>query len=118
MNSLLTWFQGARWRLSLSHCLEALPIQVLVSLAMEHGLLVPTITAWIFGAIVVAFVFWSREKTQYEQEVKVPGDSNTTVWAKGYGPWEWSKESLLDWVFPVVSSFLVVLVVTLTRPFV
>ena len=103
MDSLLNWFHGARWRMSLSHCLEALLIQVPVAFLAEFAGAAKTQSWWI-GFIAVTAWFWSREKAQYEERVKVPGESNTTVWNKGYFPGEWGSESVLDLIFPMVSS--------------
>ena len=103
MDKLLNWFHGARWRMSLSHCLEALPIQALAGAATWGlGFTVP-IAAGV-GAIVVAAYYYGREKDQYEQRVKIPGESNTTVWAAGIWPGDWGKDSVMDFIFPVVSS--------------
>ena len=99
----MNWLHGARWRMSLSHCFEALLVQIPVAFAAEFAGAAKTYSWWIGFVAVVAW-FWSREKTQYEQVVKVVGESNTTVWAKGYGPWEWGSDSMLDLLFPVASS--------------
>jgi hypothetical protein len=100
---LLKWLQGARWRMSLAHSLEALALQPLFGLGFWlGGYSVPH--SALFGAFGVAVYYYSREKSQYEQEVKVPGESNTSVTVAGVWPGDWSRESLLDWVFPVASS--------------
>ena len=106
MNKLLDWFKGARWRLSLSHCLEALPIQILVAIGIEYAG-VPKSVSWWVGMIAVTFWFWSREKAQYEQRIKEHGTSNADVWNKGIWPGDWGSESVLDLVYPVVSSSLI-----------
>jgi hypothetical protein len=103
MSALFNWLHGARWRMSFSHCLEALIIQplggVIIWLA---GYSVPV--AACGGALIVAAYYYSREKSQFEQRVKIPGDSNTTVWAAGIWPGDWGQDSLLDFLFPVASS--------------
>lgn len=103
MNKFFDWLHGARWRMSFSHCLEALIIQPLVAVFIWWaGFTVPIAAAG--GAVVVAAYYYSREKAQYEQSVKVFGESNTSVWTAGFWPGEWDKDSLLDFLFPVASS--------------
>lgn len=103
MNWLMNWFHGARWRMSLSHCLEALLMQVPVAFIAEFLGVAKTHSWWV-GALVVAVWYWSREKTQYENRVKVSGESDTTVWGRGFWPGDWGLDSMLDLVFPVASS--------------
>lgn len=103
MNKLYDWLHGARWRMSFGHSLEALLFQFIFALPFwALGVSIPYSAA--AGAIMVAVYFYSREKSQYEQRVKVEGESNTSVTFAGLFPGSWGQDSLLDWVFPVVTS--------------
>lgn len=94
MKTLLTWFAGARWRLSFSHCFEGLLIQIPVGMLFDFRV----------GALAVVVWYWSRKKLEMESAAKVPGQSDATVWAIGWFPWTWDRYKVLDLVFPAVSS--------------
>lgn len=103
MKALFNWLHGARWRMSFSHSLEALVLQpvfglgfYLASYSVPH--------AALFGALMVAVYYYSREKAQFEQRVKVVGESNTSVTFAGISPLSWGKAAIYDFLFPVASS--------------
>jgi hypothetical protein len=97
MNKLLTWFSSKRWRMSLSHCLEGLIIQLLIAI----------FTNLYIGALCVVVFYYSRKKLELEEEVKAPGASHTTTWSIGWFPWTWDKYKILDLVLPTFSSYLI-----------
>jgi hypothetical protein len=104
MNKIYSWLHGARWRMSLAHCAEALPIQLASSQLLQYAAGIPPTQAWIASVVCVATWFWSREKCQHEQRVKEPGASNTSVTFAGIFPFEWDRDSQFDLYFPVASS--------------
>jgi hypothetical protein len=112
VSALINWFKGARWRMSLSHCVEALIMQTVISWGCEFGAKVPPYLSWWFGFTFVVAWFWSREKAQQEMLRKEPGTSNADVWHKWIMPWEWDKHSQLDFLFPVLSSAAIAAAVT------
>ena len=84
-----------RWHKSLFHCALALPIQA---------------AAWQLGAwesvVVVAAWFHAREVVQHQYAIK--GEASTsTVWYKGWFPFEWDKWSVVDFIAPVITSALI-----------
>ncbi|HDR9098349.1 TPA: hypothetical protein QDB15_000716 [Burkholderia vietnamiensis] len=93
---LLAWIQGARWRRSLSHCLEGLAIQVPMTLV--------TANVW-FGAASVVVWYWSR-KTAETQFAAKGAASTITVWNVGLFPWQWDGWKVVDVLMPAASSFL------------
>jgi hypothetical protein len=95
----MEWFNGARWRLSLSHCFEGLLIQIPV--ALLFGL-----TA---GTVAVIAWYWSRKKL--EIEMLAGHDQNpVSTWSVGWLPWTWDKWRQLDLYFPAVSSVATLLI--------
>lgn len=101
MNRLLTWFAGARWRLSLSHCLEGLLIQIPVGL----------LAGFKVGAIAVTVWYWSRKKIEMELESLPPEEwdkfsSHAYSWSIGWFPWQWDGYKVLDVLLPAISSSL------------
>jgi hypothetical protein len=97
MNALLNWFAAERWRLSLSHCLEGLLIQIPIGLLFDFRL----------GAIAVIVWYWSRKKLEAELEVLLPDASHAYSWAVGWFPWQWGAYEVLDLVLPALSSALI-----------
>jgi hypothetical protein len=97
MNALLNWFAAARWRLSLSHCLEGLLIQVPVGLLFDFRI----------GAVAVVVWYWSRKKLEAELEVTQLDKSHAYTWATGWFPWQWDAYKVLDLVLPTLSSALI-----------
>ncbi|MFW6855290.1 hypothetical protein ACODYM_28785 [Burkholderia gladioli] len=98
MAHLLTWIKGARWRESLSHCVEGLiPLAVLTLV---------TWSAW-FGAAGVVIWYWSRKKLEVEIAGEQPGQTHVDTWLAGWFPWQWSLYQVLDVVFPTLSSFAI-----------
>jgi hypothetical protein len=97
MNVLLDWFAAARWRLSLSHCLEGLLIQIPVGLLFDFRI----------GALCVVVWYWSRKKLELELEALEPEESHAYSWAIGWLPWQWDAYKVLDLVLPAISSVLV-----------
>ncbi|WP_341314575.1 hypothetical protein WN982_04475 [Paraburkholderia sp. IMGN_8] len=94
MRRLLAWFAAQRWRLSLSHCVEGLLIQIPLGLLFDFRV----------GALAVVVWYWSRKKLEMESATKAPGASDTTVWAVGWFPWQWDRYKVLDVVLPALSS--------------
>ena len=69
----MNWFNGARWRLSLSHCLEGLLIQIPV--ALLFGMMT--------GTVAVIVWYWSRKKL--EVEMLAGHDQNpVSTWLVGW----------------------------------
>jgi len=101
MNQMLVWFSAQRWRMSLSHCLEGLLIQLPIAL----------FTNLHVGALCVVVFYYSRKKLEIEEEVKAPGASHVTTWTAGWFPWTWDKYKILDVVLPAVSSYLIAFIV-------
>tara|TARA_R110000868_G_scaffold411755_1_gene708949 strand:- start:46344 stop:46631 length:288 start_codon:yes stop_codon:yes gene_type:complete len=88
-----------RYAKSLFHCVLALPMQ-----AFAWAVCGP----WA-SVLAVAYWFYSREIVQYQYSIK--GDASTaTVWYKGWWPGEWDFWSQMDFIAPVVSSLLVVII--------
>lgn len=107
MNSLLAWFAAARWRLSLSHCLEGLLIQVPLGLLFDFRL----------GALAVIVWYWSRKKLEAELETLPPDEAenfglHAYTWAIGWFPWQWDVYKILDLVLPAISSALIAMALT------
>jgi hypothetical protein len=99
MNAILTWFAGARWRMSLSHIPEAVPIQLVIA-AIAHS--------YWFGSLGVVVWYWSRKKLEAELASKTtPDESDAYTWATGWFPWDWDIYMVLDIVFPALSSLLI-----------
>lgn len=98
LSSLLRWFSGARWRLSLSHCLEGLLIQAPVTAI--------TFNAW-FGMLAVVVWYWSRKKLEVEISNGADSESHAYTWADGWFPWQWSAYQVLDVVLPALSGFAI-----------
>lgn len=96
MNTLLNWFAVKRWHMSVSHCPEALLIQIPVGLLFNF---------WI-GALAVVLWYWSRKKLEAELEVLAPGESHAWTWSVGWFPWQWDKYMVLDVLLPAASSAL------------
>ncbi|HEY2024014.1 hypothetical protein [Paraburkholderia sp.] len=105
MTALLNWFAAARWRMSLSHCLEGLLIQVPVGLLLNFRI----------GALAVIVWYWSRKKLECELETLDPGESlafekHAYTWAIGWFPWHWDAYKVLDLVLPAVSAILIAII--------
>jgi hypothetical protein len=97
LTSLLTWIACARWRRSLSHCIEGLLIQFPLSLVVGN---------WWIGALCVVIWYWSRKKLEVEISA-ANGRSHVFVWASGWFPWQWTRYQMLDVLLPAVSSMLI-----------
>ncbi|EUC14734.1 hypothetical protein [Paraburkholderia hospita] len=97
MKRLLAWIAAARWRLSLSHCIEGLLIQIPLGLLIDFRV----------GALGVVVWYWSRKKLEIERDAKTSGQSDATVWTVGWFPWTWDPYKLLDLVLPAISSSLI-----------
>jgi hypothetical protein len=104
MQSILNWISAARWRKSLSHCFEAIGPYVVASLAFWN--------VWCGVATVIGWAY-SREVIQSQMKAKQPGASTVTVWYVGYLPWQWDFWSMMDVLFPVVSSVLLTVILKL-----
>src|SRR5260370_33668143 len=104
MNKIIQWIKGARWRMSLSHCVEGLLIQTPATLVTRN--------AW-FGALAVVIWYWSRKKLEVETSSEKPGQTHVNTWALGWFPWQWSAYQVLDVVLPALSSFLIAALVLL-----
>lgn len=112
--SIFSWFSKSRLNMSISHCAEAFLVQMPVAVIywLTFGCRYDTIIpALQHGAFAVMVWYWSREKCQYEENIKEPGKSNITVWSKGWIPFSWDYNSIRDLVFPILSSNVVVIVV-------
>ncbi|WP_233880426.1 hypothetical protein [Paraburkholderia flagellata] len=101
MNALLDWFAAARWRMSLSHCLEGLLVQVPVGLLFNFRI----------GALAVIVWYWSRKKLESELETldaeeSLAFESHAYTWAIGWFPWDWDAYKVLDLVLPALSAIL------------
>jgi hypothetical protein len=99
MKRLLAWFAAERWRMSLSHCLEGLLIQIPIGLLMDFRI----------GAISVVVWYWSRKKIEMELETMPPDEWNNPAshaysWSVGWFPWQWDRYKVLDVFLPAVSS--------------
>lgn len=94
MSRLLAWIAAARWRLSLSHCVEALLIQTTIGLLFDFRI----------GAAAVVVWYWSRKKLEAERAAKGWGGSDASVWTVGWFPWQWDRFMVLDLVLPAISS--------------
>jgi hypothetical protein len=92
----MKWFNGARWRLSLSHCFEGLLIQIPV--ALLFGLTT--------GTVAVIAWYWSRKKLEIEI-VNGHGQDPVATWSVGWFPWTWCKYMQLDLYLPAVSSIAI-----------
>jgi len=90
---LIIWFGGARWRLSLSHCLEGLLIQLPVALLCGAPA----------GVLAVVVWYWSRKKLEVE-ELHGHATDPAASWGYGWFPWTWDKWQVLDVVLPSLSS--------------
>lgn len=99
MSRLLVWFAAARWRLSLSHCLEGLLIQIPIGLLFGFHI----------GALAVVVWYWSRKKLEAELAAATPDESHAHTWSVGWFPWQWDRYMVLDVVLPAISSSLIAL---------
>jgi hypothetical protein len=104
MSALLNWFAAVRWRMSLSHCLEGLLIQIPLGLLFDFRI----------GALSVVVWYWSRKKLEMEFETLQPEESlafasHAYTWAIGWFPWQWDVYKMLDVALPTVSSSLIAL---------
>lgn len=104
ISAVLTWVSAARWRKSLSHCVEAVLPFTLAA--------VPAWNPWVGSVAVVAW-FYSREVCQCQMRAKQPGASTVTVWDVGYLPWKWDLWSGMDVLFPAVAAVSVSVVIKL-----
>ncbi|WP_186083603.1 hypothetical protein [Burkholderia gladioli] len=124
LSQIETWIAAKRWRLSASHCIEALLIQgpvtgVLLLLAglmllymrffgaggfVPLALLVALLSPWA-GVLAVIAWYWARKKLEVETSL-ANGRSHAFTWADGWFPWQWDAYQRLDVLFPAVSSFL------------
>ena len=107
INTLLGWFAGARWRMSLSHCLEGLLIQIPVGLLFDFRI----------GALAVVGWYWSRKKLESELETLEPEESlafesHAYTWAIGWFPWQWDAYKILDLALPALSSAVIAMAVS------
>ncbi|MFT4064352.1 hypothetical protein [Paraburkholderia sp.] len=98
MNAILNWIKGARWRQSLSHCVEGLLIQAPVTVLTRN--------LW-FGALAVIVWYWSRKKLEVEIAGEGSDDTHVDEWTRGWFPWQWSAYQVLDVVMPAISSFAI-----------
>ena len=96
-NKIAAWVSAKRYRLSLSHCLTGLPIQLISAFFFNF---------WV-GAYAVLIFFYSRKVLSAQEEVKVKGQSRATVWSVGIFPWTWGKYELLDVALPYATSCLI-----------
>jgi len=97
---MMNWFNESRWRLSLSHCLEGLLIQLPV--AMLFGLMT--------GTVAVIAWYWSRKKL--EIEIIAGHDKNPVLtWSVGWFPWTWDKWLQLDLYLPAISSIAILFLI-------
>jgi hypothetical protein len=104
MNALLDWFAAVRWRMSLSHCLEGLVIQIPLGLLFDFRI----------GTLGVVVWYWSRKKLEMELESLQPKESiafssHAYSWAIGWVPWQWDAYKVLDVALPTISSALIAL---------
>ncbi|MGF6506750.1 hypothetical protein [Paraburkholderia sp. 32] len=102
MTSLLDWFAAARWRMSLSHCLEGLLVQTPVGLLFDFRI----------GALAVIVWYWSRKKLECEletldKEELLAFESHAYTWAIGWLPWHWDAYKVLDLLLPALSAMLI-----------
>jgi hypothetical protein len=102
MKTLLAWFAAKRWRMSFSHCLEGLLIQIPLGLLFGFRI----------GALCVVVWYYSRKKLEMELEA-LPADeslafaSHAYTWSVGWFPWQWDAYKVLDLVLPALSSALI-----------
>lgn len=102
MNALLDWFARARWRMSLSHCLEGMLVHVPVGLLFNFRI----------GVLAVVVWYWSRKKLECELETldveeSLAFGSHAYTWAIGWFPWDWDAYKVLDLVLPTLSAMLI-----------
>jgi hypothetical protein len=102
MTVLLDWFAAARWRMSLSHCIEGLLVHVPVGLLFDFRI----------GALAVIVWYWSRKKLESELETldgeeSLAFESHAYTWAIGWFPWQWDGYKVLDLVLPTLSAMLI-----------
>jgi hypothetical protein len=105
MRRFIEWVLADRLHRSLSHCIEGLLIQIPVTLL--------TFNPW-FGALGVVIWYWSRKKLEMEFELKGKGPT-ALVWTKGWFPWEWGWDKVLDVLTPAVTSFLLAWLLVIAR---
>jgi hypothetical protein len=98
MNGITNWIKGARWRMSLSHCVEGLLIQIPATL-VTHDLRC--------GVLAVVIWYWSRKKLEVEIASEQPGQTHVDTWTRGWFPWQWDAYQALDVVLPALSSCLI-----------
>jgi hypothetical protein len=102
MTALLDWFAAARWRMSLSHCLEGLLVQVPIGLLFNFRI----------GALAVIVWYWSRKKIECEFETlnveeSLAFETHAYTWSIGWFPWRWDAYKVLDVVLPALSAMLI-----------
>jgi len=95
MSRLIEWFAAERWRLSLSHCLEGLLIQIPVWIFFGPRVSVLAVVVW----------YWSRKKLEAEEDCGHAADPAST-WAIGWWPWTWGWYRQLDLYLPAASSLI------------
>jgi len=95
----MNWFNKFRWRLSLSHCLEGLLIQLPVA---------PNIRATVSPIAVIVW-YWSRKKLEIEI-INGHGKDPVKTWSVGWFPWTWDKYRQLDLYFPAISSIAIAII--------
>ncbi len=97
MTAVLTWFKAERWRLSFSHCITGLIIQLPMTLLLGH---------WGGAASVVVW-FWSRKKLEMEFKAGRTPEDVTKTWTAGFFPWQWPRVYVFDVLYPAITSFAI-----------
>ncbi len=89
-------------RTALAHAGLALLIQGLVGLPLW---LLGVPGAWWIGAALAVGFYWGREKAQFERDLadRLGKRSVVSVWYRGWFPWEWGRDGVLDLLFPAVA---------------
>lgn len=89
------------------HAILATIFQGVVSIVMI--ILGSTIvSAFISGGLFAIGFYFGREVTQHEKKIGTP------PWYNGFKIWEWSLDSKLDLLFPIVATCLVILLAYFT----
>lgn len=87
---------------NLAHALLAVAFQFAVCIPLWL-LGVDLTTACVEGGLFAFGFYFGREVTQHEKKVGTP------PWYNGFKIWEWSLDSKLDLLFPIVATCLVIL---------
>jgi hypothetical protein len=89
---------------NLTHALLAVVCQLVVA----TGLWLVGIdfsTACAMGGLLAVGFYWGREVTQAEAKAGTP------PWYSGFKIWEWSLDSKLDLLFPVIATVIVSVII-------